>query len=405
MQNHHPKLRPIHPQPAVARGQPILLLQDPLQLAETAVFIPQSLAPLLAFCDGTRNLDELRASLMIRAGIRISAADLEFVISRLDEALLLENARSSAALEKALEAYRAAPSRPPSMAGNGYPAEPDALCALLDGYLNALPPDSEPKGRLFRGLVSPHIDFQRGGAVYAQVWDRAAEAARRAELVVILGTDHHGSDGRITLTRQHYATPYGVLPTDVAVVDAVADAIGEEAAFDEELHHRSEHSIELAAVWLHHMREGQSCPVVPILTGSFFHHVRQGSSPAGDPTIDRVVQALQDSLSARSALVVAAGDLAHVGPAFDGPPVDMMAKAALKVQDEKLVATICSGDAEVFFQTIQAEGDRRNICGLPPIYLMLRLLEDGRGELAGYDRCPADTANTSFVSICGVVIE
>ncbi|GAG18358.1 unnamed protein product, partial [marine sediment metagenome] len=47
----------------------------------------------------------------------------------------------------------------------------------------------------------------------------------------------------------------------------------------------------------------------------------------------------------------------------------------------------------------------RNICGLAPIYLMLRILEDGHGEPAGYDRCPADINHTSFVSICGVVLD
>ena len=61
-----------------------------------------------------------------------------------------------------------------------------------------------------------------------------------------------------------YLFPYGVLPTNTATVDAIAKAIGEERAFAEELHHRTEHSVELAAVWLHHMRDGKPCQLVPI---------------------------------------------------------------------------------------------------------------------------------------------
>ena len=73
-----------------------------------------------------------------------------------------------------------------------------------------------------------------------------------ADLAIIFGTDHSGGLGKVTPTRQSYATPYGVLPTANGIVDRLADALGEEEAFAEELHHRKEHSIELASVWLHH---------------------------------------------------------------------------------------------------------------------------------------------------------
>jgi len=255
------------------------------------------------------------------------------------------------------------------------------------------------------GLISPHIDYQRGGPVYAGVWERAAGAVQAADLVIIFGTDHAGSPGRLTLTRQNYATPYGVLPTDTGVVDAIADAIGEEDAFDEEIHHRGEHSIELAAVWLHHMRDGRPCQVVPILCGSFQHFVQGGADPAGDPTLNAALDVLRSATADRRTLVVAAADLAHVGPAFnDLSPIDHIRHAQLQVADEILIDTVIDVDAGAFFNTIAAEGDRRNICGLPPIYLTLRLLEgDARGELTGYERCPADGQRTSFVSVCGVV--
>jgi AmmeMemoRadiSam system protein B len=340
---------------------------------------------------------------MIRAGIALSVQDLYRIFVQLDEALLLDNERSAAALQAAVKDFRSAPFRAPSLAGEGYPDDPAELRTLFDGYLDEH--GRLDSGRSYRGLVSPHIDYQRGGPVYAQVWSQAANAVRDAEVVLLLGTDHNGSDGQITLTRQDYATPYGVLPTDVAVVDALVDVLGPEAAFAEELNHRHEHSIELAIVWLHHMREGKPCLIVPILTGSYFHYVRGASQPAGDPIIAGVARVLESVLKERACVVVAAGDLAHIGPAFDGRPVDTLGRAELKAEDERLIDTICAGDAEAFFQRVQAEEDRRNVCGLPPIYLMLRILAGSQGELVGYDRCPADTINSSFVSICGVVLE
>lgn len=381
--------------------------------------------------DGSRDVAELHAALLVRAGLRVPPEIIQHVIDQLDDALLLENDRSAEAYADVLQSYRTAPFRAPSLAGAGYPAEPAGLRGLLDGYVEnisvngasadvSLSNFADVPSRTRReypdlrqgesqveiaGLISPHIDYQRGGPVYAGVWERAADAVQTADLVIIFGTDHAGSPGRITLTRQNYATPYGVLPTDTVLVDAIADAIGDEDAFAEEIHHRGEHSIELAAVWLHHIREGRACQVVPILCGSFQHFIEGQADPAADPTLNAVLDVLRTATADRRTLVVAAADLAHVGPAFnDLAPIDHIRHAQLQVADEILIETVVDADADAFFNTIAAEGDRRNICGLPPIYLTLRLLNgDARGELTGYDRCPADGGHTSFVSVCGVV--
>ena len=405
MSDLRPKLRPIQPHPVRLGGRQAYLLQDPLELAEQTVFLPHELGPILVFCDGTRDMSELRAALIVRARLMISMGELDEIIQQLDEALLLDNERSAKAVQEVREAYWSAPFRPASLAGTGYPAEPDALREMLDGYLDALDGGERGGGSgSCKALVSPHIDYQRGGPVYAQVWAQAAEAVRQAEVAVILGTDHRGGLGQLTLTRQHYATPYGVLPTDRAAVDAAAAALGDETAFAEELNHRDEHSIELAAVWLHHMRHGEPCAVVPILTGSFFHFVRGEADPATDPQLGALLEALATALHGREVIVVAAGDLAHIGPAFDGEPVDALEQARLSAKDQLLIDAICAGDATAFFGAVQAEGDRWNVCGLPPIYAMLRMLDGVQGTPAGYDQCPADVSNTSFVSICGVTL-
>lgn len=405
MESPHPKLRPVHPQPAIMRGRRVFLLQDPLRLSNKSVFIPVELAPLLAFCDGTRPLEGIRASLMIRAGINLSLAELEQILVTLDDALLLDNANSQDAIRAALAEFRSAPFRPPTLAGNGYPAVENKLRVELDAYIHTIF-GTEPVKQTIRGLVSPHIDYQRGGPVYAEVWSRAATAARQAELVVILGTDHNGNYGQVTLTKQSYATPYGVLPTDVELMDAIAGAIGEETAYAEELHHRFEHSIELAATWLHHIRKGKPCKLAPILLGSFSHFIHgEDGEPSQDTRYNRTIDVLKEAVNNKVALIVSAGDLAHIGPAFDGNPVDMMGKTLLKVNDDVLIDAICTGDAEAVFQNIRAEKDSRNVCGLPPIYMAMRVLGETHGTLTGYDRCPADTNDTSFVSICGVIWE
>ena len=327
---------------------------------------------------------------------------MEQFLAALDEALLLDNEHFAQARERALAEYRQAPFRPLANAGQSYPADANELRKLLQGYLDAVE-DMDPGRPDSRGLLSPHIDYARGGAVYARVWKCAAEAVRAADLAVVLGTDHYGKDGQVTLTRQHYATPFGVLPTERDAVDALAQAIGEERAFADELYHRSEHSIELAAVWLHYIRHEQPCALLPILCGSFTPFLRGEAELERNPTINALLDTLRCTLAGRRAVVVAAGDLSHVGPAFGGQPLSLVERARLQAADAELIERICAGDAQGFFTAIQGDGDRHNVCGLPPIYLALRLLSQVHGEQVAYDRCPADQQGTSLVSVCGIV--
>jgi hypothetical protein len=110
-------------------------------------------------------------------------------------------------------------------------------------------------------------------------------------------------------------------------------------------------------------------------------------------------------MASRRTLVVAAADLAHVGPAFGDPyGVDFVGRAQLRNADERLLSAMYAGDATAFFHMLREEGDRRHVCGLPPIYLTLRLLESASGEPSGYALCPADAQGTSFVSIAGVIL-
>ncbi len=404
MTRENPKLRLVNVQPIQHQNQAMLLLDDPLHLSESSIAVPRQLAALLLLMDGTRDEAGLEAALQVRAGVRLAPGLLQHLLDGLDAAYLLDNERFRRARAEAIDGYRSAPYRPLTVDGAG----PQGAAAQLQAFVDALPPEAdeaEGESAPIRAVVSPHIDYERGGPVYAEVWRAAAEAARQAELAIILGTDHRGSEAALTLTRQSYATPFGVLPTDQGLVDALAAALGEEAVFGEELNHRQEHSIELAAGWLHFVRGGEPVPVLPILCGSFGAFNAGEGEPADHEPFARAVEVLRPAMAARRTLVVAAADLAHVGPAFgDRHGVDFIARAQQQNADERLLASICAGDAESFFAQIRDEGDRRHICGLPPIYLTLRLVGEVQGRRAGYALCPADAQGLSFVSVAGAVL-
>lgn len=408
-QNQKLLLRPLDFQPVKHEGQDMWLLRDPLQLTPYQLVMPPAIAQMLIFLDGTRTAVEIHADFCQHVGQEVDFSIIEDALAQLDEACLLENQRAQEAYFNLLAEFRAQAARKPALAGLGYPDNPVDLDALFAEYADG-DELSEWGDWHGRAIVSPHIDYQRGGPVYAQVWARGQTAVLEADIVLIFGTDHNGGPGSITLTHLPYATPYGVLPTHRPMIDRLANAIGSDNAFTRELNHKQEHSVELSAVWLHHIYHRANAaprPMIPILVGSFQHFIENGTHPADDPQLTRFIDTLRWETAGKKVLAVASVDLAHVGPNFgDYFEMNERLRAELRQEDERLMATIRQGDAAAFYDQIARVKDRNRICGFSSIYLMLRFLgEQANGIQVAYDQCPADAENASLVSICGLLLE
>jgi AmmeMemoRadiSam system protein B len=341
----------------------------------------------------------------------VSTAQVTQLVDQLDEGLFLDSPRFHAHRATLLEAFRAAPHRAPSHAGGSYPDDGPTLARILDGLLarsQGEPPPATRNGDAPVGLIAPHIDFPRGGPVYAGAY-RALAAADRPDLVVVLGTDHNGTDHPFTLTRKSYATPLGVVETDAHAVDAIvrytADTPGLDL-FADEFHHRHEHSIEFQAVWLRHVYGERVPPVLPVLCGSLHQYVGSGETPSSDSRVVDFLAALRRVTEGRRTLVVAGADLAHVGPRFGDGPMTAADRERVERADRASLAACARGDADGFFAFVSAERDERRICGLSPIFTALALLDDraAPGELFGYAQCDADDRGESFVSIAAMLL-
>ena len=124
-----------------------------------------------------------------------------------------------------------------------------------------------------------------------------------------------------------------------------------------------------------------------------FEVVAGGDEVEGYGRLDDAIGYLEGVIRERRTLVIAAGDLAHVGPAFGDPsPVSVHREGPRwpRRTPGRIVA-IDAGDAQAFLDISRAERDARKICGISPIYIALRLLRGSRGESLGYDQCPADS--------------
>jgi len=204
------------------------------------------------------------------------------------------------------------------------------------------------------------------------------------------------------MTRKDYDTPLGPAPVARDFVEALASRAGQDC-FGSELAHRAEHSIEFQAVFLRYLYAGRrDVEIVPVLTSFAHEALARGRGPEDDPRVPRFLEALDATIAAsgRRVALVAGADLAHVGPRFGDPePVSADDLERIGREDREMLAAVEAADAGAFFESVARDDDRRRICGLSPIYALLRALGGGRGALRRYAQWPDPQGVVTFASV------
>ena len=252
--------------------------------------------------------------------------------------------------------------------------------------------------------MSPHIDFQRGGPVYTWSYRELVEKSH-ADTFVILGVAHQYCRRRFALTCKDFETPLGVVPTDRSYVDRIAALAGRDL-FDDELSHRTEHSIEFQVVFLQYVLGGRrDFSIVPILVGSFHDLMERGVDPIDDPEVSRFVQALRavESASGKTVAYIGGIDLCHVGPEFGDPTrSNPVLQEQVRRFDGEMLDRAAAGDPGGWFRTAGAVGNRWRVCGLAATYTMLHAIGPARGRLLKYKQA-LDDRRTCCVSFASMV--
>ncbi len=382
-------------------GQSLICLQDPLQISDKTLFLHPSLSFILSLFDGHHSILDIQAEYMRRFGEFLFTEKIEEIIRQLDETLFLEGERFENALKQKEEAFKEAPVREAAFAGKSYERDPLRLKAQLSSFFTNSEgpgPLSEKEERAgLQGVIAPHIDFQRGGSCYAfahrEIWKNPLP-----ECFVLFGTAHALMSQPFALTHKSFLTPLGPLEVDHELVDAIQSRyLGD--LFSDEGIHRNEHSIEFQCVFLRYLfPEPAPIKIVPILSGSLHEAIEKGISPMEISGIRQFLEGIKASVSSlkRKVCYIASADLAHVGPQFgDQSGIGEYDLRILEAEDREMLKHIESVDAEGFFSAISESGDRRRICGLPPIYAMLKVMEAKEGRLLKYGQ--AFTAETKSV--------
>jgi AmmeMemoRadiSam system protein B len=402
-----PKLRPLIPRRFDHAGQAFVVLDDPVGGVADPVPIPLAgYLRVVRHFDGRTSLTEIQARIVRETGQLVPSADLKRLVEQLDRAKVLDGPTFAAFHDS----YRKQRVRPPAHAGRSYAASERALRAQLGQFfahergagLPAAGGDGTAAHPL-RGVLSPHIDFQRGGPVYT--WSYKALAERSdADTFVILGVAHQYCAHRFALTRKDFETPLGRARTDLSYVDRVAALAGEHL-FDDELAHRTEHSIEFQVVFLQYLLgDRRDVSIVPILVGSFHDLMEAGIDPIADPQVRRFVEALRaaEAASGKTVAYIGGIDLGHVGQEFgDADLLGPTTLEGLRSFDASMLDHAAAGDPGSWFAAAAAVNNRWRVCGLAATYTMLHAMGPARGRLLQYDQAvnPERTCCVSFASL------
>jgi AmmeMemoRadiSam system protein B len=214
------------------------------------------------------------------------------------------------------------------------------------------------------------------------------------------------------LTKKDFDTPLGTVATDREMVERIAALAdgqpnkkkGSLDFFVDEFVHRNEHSIEFQVLFLQYLFGGrENFKIVPILCTAFHRH---GSGTAASSEIenevDQFVTALSRTISEKGDVCCIAGvDLSHIGRRF-GQDVSLSPEliAGAETEDREMLDHVLKADSEGFIEFIRKEKDRRNVCGVPAIYSLLKVLKPGSSALLSYGRAEEPDTD-SLVTFAG----
>jgi AmmeMemoRadiSam system protein B len=400
-----PRIRPIEAFPAQMSGTEMIGIKDPTGICPEVVFVSAETFFLIRLMDGTNTLRDLQAAYMRQYGALLYSDKIETLIEQLNSRYLLDNRHFQDYLRQLREDFKKSETRGAAFAGKGYEADPEQLKAQLEGYFTGqggpgLPKEGNGKKEL-KGIVAPHIDFSRGGGCYAHAYKALGESLK-SDLYCILGTCHTPMQHPFAFTLKAFETPLRRVEVARDLVEECAHKLPFDP-FADEFSHRSEHTIEFQVIFLQYLLGERDFKIFPILCSSFHDMILGGVSPMEYPLYPDAVSIFKQALTPLSSLcLVASADLAHVGPQFSHPdPVTPGVLAEVKAKDRDMLGYVEQLQGEEFYRFILSEGDRRNICGLPPIYALIHLIEAQRGHLLNYQQWsdPAGQGAVTFASM------
>lgn len=389
--------------PMEHEGQQVICLHDPAGYVEDQIALSPPAFFVAACLDGRRTLRDVQYAFARQfGGAIITEEQVRRIVGFLDEQGFLLSRRFEALKAETERRFGEMPVRAPRLAGSSYPENPDVLRVFLDDLFRdaGVSLDDEDAGVAppLRCLIVPHIDFPRGAAAYAHGYRRLLQGAR-PDTAFVFGVSHSPAPIPFVLTRKCFATPFGVLESDAAMVERLAGVCAWDP-FAAEFLHRNEHSIEFQAVMLARLY-GDAVKIVPILCSSLTENGE--GDPESVASVSRFLEVCRECVSASRAVVIAGADLAHVGRRF-GDDFDISDSVidAVEARDREDLNHAIACHPAAFYRSVLRDGNQRKVCGINCIYAALKSVEGEalEAELLHYGYAPDPLGGiVSFASV------
>lgn len=377
----YPKLRPIEAQKTIVQGKEVIMLRDPSSISDKILFVSPDTFLIISMMDGTNKILDLQVAHTRRFGTLIISDKIQELISQLDDALFLESDKFENYVLSLKDEYSKNPVRPAFLWGKAYPADTGDLSSYF--YHLFLEIKKEDANKNPRGIIAPHIDYARGGKCYAHSYSEL-RTIQEPTTFIIFGTSHFNSKNLFTLTKKDFETPFGILKNDTDFIEKLEKKLNKNLCEDD-FAHRQEHSIELQTVFLKYILQHQNIKIVPILCGSFHKFIEEGITPDKNQEVSEFISAIKELITPNICLIAGA-DLSHIGLNFgDAKPVTYTDSDEIKEKDLEMLEFVEKLNPDEFYNYIAEEKDKRRICGLPPIYLLLKTIEANECKLLNYD--------------------
>jgi MEMO1 family protein len=398
--------------PVTHEGRELLLVSDMLGLRDDSVAVSPAVILIASLFDGRKTVADLRAELAGR-NVILSETELSDVAGQLRKLGLLETEEAAEARRRSLEDFARSGVRRFDARRRGLPDQALEFGSFLGKFYSAPGGPGEPAAAGDAappvGLVSPHIDFFRGGPQYAWAY-RELSGRKPPDVVVALGVAHMSPDSPWIMTRKSYETPLGPVEVDSELYDAVRRKLWYDPLEDEWVHAK-EHSLEFQALWLRHVWRSETPKWLPVLCSSFERFCGD-RPPSAVPTVEGALAEIGGLLAdlsrkGRRVLVLAGVDFAHVGRRFgDELDVDDTQRKRIEAADRASIGRALALDADAFFLSGVGEGAWRKVCGLSALYTSLRWIKalggDAGRELA---YAQADDPAGGVVSFASAVFD
>jgi hypothetical protein len=385
----------------------IFIVRDPFMFSPNTLSVTPLGYVIIANMDGNNSVGDIKQYIFDNYNLNINTEQIIEIAEELDKIYFLDNERFNNYRIQIENIFKNTKLRKMTHIGLSYPYKPEDITSVFDGFFDGdfgIENGNHTPDDRIEGLIIPHIDLRIGGKIYADAYREIIPVLKNYKRFVIFGTSHHGPSNMFALTDKDFETPFGDIKTDEASVSKLNNVLSFDG-MEDEIVHRTEHSIEFQTVFLKYLQAKYNLPefeIVPVLFGSFMVYAQEGKVPEDYPDFNNFLGAVRN-ICDENTCIIASVDLAHVGKKFgDAEGINKQFLDYVYKQDMSMMEAIKKADPRAFWESVVKENDKRKVCGFSPIYTLLKLMEGKTAKKYSYDK-NIEEMTESMVSYAGVV--